>query len=101
MTTKVIAHHNLKAFSRIRLSFQKNFRDLVPRHRSDLTMIDSSSVECGFYFSLVSQGSAGETDTYKSIDELSGGQKALLGISFVFACALDRQQPLYLLDEVL
>lgn len=36
----------------------------------------------------------------KSTEELSGGQRALLGLSFVFACALHKTSPLYLLDEV-
>jgi ABC-type polar amino acid transport system ATPase subunit len=36
----------------------------------------------------------------RSTAELSGGQMALLGLSFVFACALNRRSPLYLLDEV-
>jgi ABC-type dipeptide/oligopeptide/nickel transport system ATPase subunit len=36
----------------------------------------------------------------RSTDELSGGQLALLGLSFVFAAALYKRSPLYLLDEV-
>ena len=38
---------------------------------------------------------------HKSTEELSGGQRALLGLSFVFAAALYKRSPLYLLDEVL
>jgi hypothetical protein len=37
---------------------------------------------------------------FKSTEELSGGQRALLGLSFVFATALHKTSPLYLLDEV-
>jgi ABC-type dipeptide/oligopeptide/nickel transport system ATPase subunit len=37
---------------------------------------------------------------FKSTEELSGGQRALLGLSFVFAAALHKTSPLYLLDEV-
>ena len=36
----------------------------------------------------------------RSTLELSGGQLALLGLSFVFAAALHKRNPLYLLDEV-
>lgn len=36
----------------------------------------------------------------RSISELSGGQLSLLGLSFVFAAALHKRNPLYLLDEV-
>lgn len=36
----------------------------------------------------------------RSISELSGGQLSLLGLSFVFAAALHKRSPLYLLDEV-
>jgi hypothetical protein len=42
----------------------------------------------------------GRGSTEKSTAELSGGQMALLGLSFVFAAALHRRSPLYLLDEV-
>ena len=37
----------------------------------------------------------------RSTLELSGGQLALLGLSFVFAAALHKRNPLYLLDEVI
>lgn len=37
----------------------------------------------------------------RSTEELSGGQMALLGLSFVFAAALHKRSPLYLLDEVM
>lgn len=38
--------------------------------------------------------------SHRSTEELSGGQRALLGLSFVFAAALHKRSPLYLLDEV-
>ena len=41
-----------------------------------------------------------EERRFKSTEELSGGQRALLGLSFVFAAALHKTSPLYLLDEV-
>jgi ABC-type transport system involved in cytochrome bd biosynthesis fused ATPase/permease subunit len=46
-------------------------------------------------------GNIGTDNRYhKSTEELSGGQRALLGLSFVFAAALHKRSPLYLLDEV-
>jgi ABC-type lipoprotein export system ATPase subunit len=41
-----------------------------------------------------------EAETIRAVSELSGGQQALLGLAFVFACALDKLSPVYLLDEV-
>eukprot|EP01041_Mallomonas_annulata_P005214 gene5214-10434_t len=40
------------------------------------------------------------TITHRGVQGLSGGQKALLGLAFVFASALLKRSPLYLLDEV-
>ena len=36
----------------------------------------------------------------KAITELSGGQKALLGLALTFALSTFKQCPLYILDEV-
>ena len=43
---------------------------------------------------------SGASEWSDSIEQLSGGQKTLLGLAFVFAVAQYRQAPIYLMDEV-
>ena len=85
---------------------QRYFGDLVPGRKVDLVRVDpAASLEEGLKFVLLSEAAHVEekksaTDRTRSTAELSGGQRALLGLSFVFAAALHKRSPLYLLDEV-
>jgi ABC-type uncharacterized transport system ATPase component len=89
---------------------------LVPGKRIDIVPVNPDGhIEEGLKFVLLediatadvtdlrgkSNGNIGTDNRYHmSAEELSGGQRALLGLSFVFAAALHKRSPLYLLDEV-
>lgn len=89
---------------------------MVPGKRIDIVPVDPNGhIEEGLKFVLLEDidtadgtglkgkrnGNIGTDNRYhKSTEELSGGQRALLGLSFVFAAALHKRSPLYLLDEV-
>ena len=90
---------------------QRYFGDLVPGRKVDLVRVDpAASLEEGLKFVLLAEAAYADVreirekknaiDRTRSTAELSGGQRALLGLSFVFAAALHKRSPLYLLDEV-
>ena len=83
-------------YDHIRARCRKYFTDLVPGKNVDLVPVGASLDE-GLKFVLCSTSSS---DTTRNIEELSGGQKSLLSLSYVFACALNRPSPLYLMDEI-
>ena len=82
-------------FQAIRSRVITYFHDLVPNKQCDLIQIDFSDLSVGVKFVLVESNVSNS-----SISELSGGQKGLLSLSFVFALCNLRSSPLYLLDEV-
>lgn len=90
-------------YNGLRRRCRKYFSDLVPGKHVDLIMV-SEKLEDGFKFILRKNNAelinGLEEDADRSINELSGGQKSLLGLSFIFACALSRPSPLYLMDEI-
>lgn len=94
---------------------QRYFGDLVPGRKVDLVRVSrAASLEEGLRFVLLPEAAHADAhqtmekkgavdhqhDRTKSTAELSGGQRSLLGLSFVFAAALHKRSPLYLLDEV-
>ena len=118
-------------FRALRQRCQRYFSDLVPGRRIDIVAISPDGhVEKGLKFVLLDNMATSDEvanrrgnkisevaisdkvlkfdedvgfhkQSHKSTEELSGGQRALLGLSFVFAAALHKRSPLYLLDEVL
>jgi chromosome segregation ATPase len=93
--------HNI-TYEIIRRRTKKIFADLVSEKTIDLIPTTKDKLEDGLKFVLLPH--ALETGDLKqssrSIEELSGGQKSLLSLSFIFACALNRPSPLYLFDEI-
>ena len=96
----------------IRERCQRYFTELVPNHHADL-IYNGFYLSDGLKFTLIDapiklkQSNSKLNDLnnndvllQRNISTLSGGQKALLGISFVFASALSKHSPLYLLDEI-
>ena len=81
-------------YERIRSRTRQYFSDLVPGKEVDLVLVDEV-LQFGLKFVLIATNGA-----KRGIEELSGGQKSLLSLSYVFACALHRQYPLYLMDEI-
>jgi len=82
-------------FQAIRTRVRTYFHDLVPNKQCDLIPIDHEDLGLGVKFVLVELNVSN-----LSINELSGGQKGLLSLAFVFALCNLRPSPLYLLDEV-
>ena len=75
------------------------FGDLAPGKHVDLVAV-GDKLEDGLKFVLLpgTTGTSG-SNAPRSTSELSGGQRSLLGLAFIFAAALHRKSPLYLLDE--
>ncbi len=84
-------------FQNVRTRVRTYFNDLVPNKQCDLIQIDSNDLSLGVKFVLVETNAPVSNS---SISELSGGQKGLLSLSFVFSLCAVRPSPLYLLDEV-
>lgn len=89
-----IAQLHQLTYERIRVRTRQYFADLVTDKAIDLVPV-KEAMEAGLKFVLIAANGA-----RRGIDELSGGQKSLLSLSYVFACALHRQYPLYLMDEI-
>jgi chromosome segregation protein len=84
----------MTTFDLVRKRTLKYFSDLVPNKVVDLILIGKEIKEGIQFFLLDNEGNS------RSISELSGGQSALLALSFVIANAVHKQAPFYLLDEV-
>jgi soluble cytochrome b562 len=127
---ETIADLHRSTYSSLRGKCKRYFADLVPGKLIDLIPVSPDMIlENGLKFVLLStddcdkDAGGGNIDegkdqfsdgkvakkskrsviqakSHRSTDELSGGQMALLGLSFVFAAALHKRSPLYLLDEV-
>ena len=74
------------------------FGDLAPGKHVDLVAV-GEKLEDGLKFILLPDTGSSGTNAPRSTSELSGGQRSLLGLAFIFAAALHRKSPLYLLDE--
>jgi structural maintenance of chromosome 2 len=109
---------NEDAYRQIRRHFREIFSQLVPLKQADLCK-SGTEVEQGLHFLIrnrtdnevlpgddqdLDEGNAGVREGWgpwkTGLDELSGGQKALLGLSFTFAIARFAASPLYILDEI-
>mmetsp|Transcript_609 Transcript_609/g.698 ORF Transcript_609/g.698 Transcript_609/m.698 type:complete len:644 (-) Transcript_609:505-2436(-) len=117
---ETIADLHMSTYSSLRGKCKRYFADLVPGKLIDLIPVTPDILEDGLKFVLLSTDDhdrdadgegiqettvkkskrSGIQASHRSTDELSGGQMALLGLSFVFAAALHKRSPLYLLDEV-
>jgi chromosome segregation protein len=98
---KTIAEINRTSTTRFKETFEKankEFQGLIPRlfggGRGEL-VLDESSPEPGVNIFIQPAGKR-----LKSVDLLSGGEKALAAIAFIFALFLLRPTPFCLLDEV-
>jgi len=98
---KTIAEINRTSTARFKETFEKankEFQGLIPRlfggGRGEL-VLDESPAEPGVNIFIQPAGKR-----LKSVDLLSGGEKALAAIAFIFALFLLRPTPFCLLDEV-
>ncbi|RLB07654.1 MAG: chromosome segregation protein SMC [Deltaproteobacteria bacterium] len=99
--SKTIAEINRTSAQRFRETFakaNKEFQGLVPRlfggGQGEL-VLDNSSAEPGVDIYIQPAGKR-----LKSVDLLSGGEKALTAIAFIFSLFLLRPTPFCLLDEI-
>nr|CCA18783.1 chromosome segregation protein Smc putative [Albugo laibachii Nc14] len=90
-TTRV----NQLAFESIARRFQQIFEQAIPSKRA-IMALRGEKVELGIEFRVQDQSS----NLTKSTKEMSGGQLALLGMSYIFALASCSASPLCILDEI-
>jgi len=76
-------------------NFTKIFSDLLPGSSAKLKMLEGKEVEDGIEMAV-----SFKNNWRTSLNELSGGQKTLLALSFILALLLYKPAPFYLLDEV-
>jgi len=81
----------LSAVSR---EFSHVFADLVGG-AGELSLEDPNNIESGLLIRVQPKGK-----TLTSIDALSGGEKSLTALAFLFAVMRHKQAPFYLLDEI-
>jgi len=83
-----------KCFDQVRTNLSKIFTDLLPGAVARLKLVDPSDVTQGCEMSV-------EFDKVrKSLNELSGGQRSLLALSFILSLLLYKPSPFYILDEI-
>ena len=109
-TKDIVLQMHTSTYNQLRPKFIQYFSELVPGRNADMKLLNESDIREGFEFVLFAEnentrvGTTGNVEndirSYRSVIELSGGQKSMLGLSFVFACALHKQTPLYLFDEI-
>ena len=92
---------NWNTYRAIKTRCQQYFHNLVPNKELELIVREDHALSEGLEFVVKDKNGGATTEaTRRSVAELSGGQKALLGLAFVFACAAHRPCKLYLMDEV-
>lgn len=85
-----------KTFDNVNRNFKKVFTELFPGGFGELTLTNPENIdESGV---LISANPAGKR--IKKISLLSGGEKSLVALSFLFALYSTRHTPFYVLDEV-
>ena len=96
---------NQACFHRVRTTFEMHVSSLLPGKVGRLELLREPELEGGIALTIytASSTSAGDAKSYgqqRSVKELSGGEKALVGLALTCALASFKQAPLYLLDEV-
>jgi len=97
-----VAEANERAFQSVAAAFATYFHSLVPSKKAQLRKVDPKGlVDDGIRFFIQNIGSDGKCGEWKdSLIELSGGQRTLLNLAFLFALARSRQCLLYIMDEI-
>jgi chromosome segregation protein len=85
-----------KAFQQVRTDFQEIFSQLSDGGQADLLLTDEDNLlETGIDICVIPRGKKP-----RHLSLLSGGEKSLTGISFLFALLQSNPSPFYLLDEI-
>lgn len=107
---ELTAESHRYAYKQLRSHCLKYCQDLVPNMSIDLLPVGDKP-EGGLVFKVVrsahgagglSAGVSSDDLCYSSVNELSGGQKGMVGLAFMLACCSlhHKPAPLYILDEV-
>jgi chromosome segregation protein len=91
---EVISNRHERIYTKLRAMVSAYFAELVPGKQVDLVLV-GDALENGLQLVLQSSG-----ESSASISSLSGGERALLALSLLFASGLLKKSPIYLLDEV-
>ncbi|AFP65348.1 structural maintenance of chromosomes protein 2 (nucleomorph) [Chroomonas mesostigmatica CCMP1168] len=85
-----------QAIKKVNSAFQAIFAILLPNCFGKIVMVLSKQNKTkGIDFRII----LGQTQT-QTIEELSGGQKSILALSFMFSLLLNKPAPFYILDEI-
>jgi chromosome segregation protein len=98
--TVEIQRQNQAMFEDVRQSFRNYFSGLVPGRSADVLPVGDQLQEGVKFVISTTNGQSSGAGACRSVDELSGGQQALLGLAFVFALGCHKPSSMYLLDEV-
>ena len=89
---ELIVSANAHAYAEVRRNLRQYFAQLVPGKEADLVCTaDSGRIDDGIGFAIRSGDSGGGGAWKHSCVELSGGQKTLLGLSFLLALSAYRR----------
>ena len=81
-------------YSIVRDNLSKIFNDLLPGATAHLNLVNPNDVTQGAELQV-------QFNTVKKeLNELSGGQRSLLALSFILALLLYKPSPFYILDEI-
>jgi chromosome segregation protein len=91
---KIVLEANEKAFATVNQNLEKYFTEMLPTKQASLKKL-KDDIESGVEFEI--KDVSGNKIPFL---ELSGGQKTLLNISFVFALSRVQKSCFYIIDEV-
>ncbi len=93
---RIAAARFQKTFQEVKTSFQEFYRLLTEGGSADLVLTDEDNIlETGIDICVVPRG---KKPRYLSL--LSGGEKSITGIAFLFAMLQSNPSPFYFLDEI-
>jgi chromosome segregation ATPase len=94
-SSMLVDRANEEAYKYVSKMFSKYFSKLVPSKCANIRKV-SEKMEDGLTFQIFDSAN----NTSMDVTQLSGGQKTLLSLSFLFAIASYNQSPFYLMDEI-
>eukprot|EP01022_Parablepharisma_sp_SALTPOND_P016557 TRINITY_DN245_c0_g1_i10.p1 TRINITY_DN245_c0_g1~~TRINITY_DN245_c0_g1_i10.p1 ORF type:complete len:1283 (-),score=245.41 TRINITY_DN245_c0_g1_i10:16427-20275(-) len=84
-----------EVWERVNTDFGNIFSTLLPSARARLILVDEEDITEGIEFQIAFKDIVKE-----SLAELSGGQRTLIALSYIFALLKYKPAPLYILDEI-
>ncbi len=84
-----------EVWKKVNIDFGSIFSTLLPSAQSSLVPVNEADITDGLEFRVAFKDIVKE-----SLSELSGGQRTLLALSYIFALLKYKPAPLYILDEI-